>query len=160
MPQIHSDHDSGSSERWMSEALAEARRAAAEREVPVGALVVRRGRVLGKGRNRREQTGNPLAHAELEAITEARMKMDGWRFDGCTMYVSLEPCAMCAGALVNARFERLVFGALDPKAGFCGSLGDLVRDPRLNHRLEVTGGVLAEESAALLKSFFAELRGS
>ena len=144
----------------MAEALSEARRAAAEGEVPVGALVVRGEQVLGRGRNRREQNGDPLAHAELEAIGEARERVDGWRFDGCTMYVTLEPCAMCAGALVNARFEKLVFGAFDPKAGFCGSLGDLVTDSRLNHRLDVIAGVLAEESGELLKSFFTALRRS
>ena len=160
MPQDLPLPDSESIEKWMTEALAEARAAAAEGEVPVGALVVRDGRVLGRGRNRREQSGDPLAHAELEAIVEARGEVDGWRFEGCTMYVTLEPCAMCAGALVNARFERLVFGALDPKAGFCGSLGDLVRDPRLNHRIKVTSGVLEEECGVLLKSFFARLRGS
>jgi len=142
----------------MLEALSEARAAAAEGEVPVGAVVVRGGRLLGRGRNRREGNGDPLAHAELEAIADASAKVDGWRFEGCAMYVTLEPCAMCAGALVNARFESLIFGALDPKAGFCGSLGDLVRDPRLNHRLDVTGGTLAEECGALLKTFFAQLR--
>ena len=144
--------------RWMAEALKEARLAAIEGEVPVGALVVREGEVLGRGRNRREANGDPLAHAEMEAITDAREAVSGWRFDGCTMVVTLEPCAMCAGALVNARFDRLVFGAHDPKAGFCGSLGDLVRDPRLNHRLEVITGVGAEASGELLKSFFAALR--
>ena len=147
-------------ECWMAEALKEARQAAKEGEVPVGAVIVRNGSILGRGHNRREQKGDPLAHAEIEAILEARSKTDGWRFEGCTMYVTLEPCAMCAGALVNARFKRLVFGALDPKAGFCGSLGDLVRDSRLNHRLDVTVGTLAAESAELLRSFFSRLRRS
>jgi tRNA(adenine34) deaminase len=160
MPETLSARDRRSSEEWMFEALTEARAAGSEGEVPVGAIVVRGGHILGRGRNRRESRGDPLAHAELEAIAEARAKVESWRFEGCTMYVTLEPCAMCAGALVNARIERLVFGALDPKAGFCGSLGDLVRDPRLNHRLEVVGGVLADESSALLKSFFADLRSS
>ena len=144
--------------RWMGEALVEARLAAAEGEVPVGAIVVRGSELLGRGHNRREGKGDPLAHAELEAIAEARGRVDGWRFEGCTMYVTLEPCAMCAGALVNSRVERLVFGAYDPKAGFCGSLGDLVRDARLNHRLEVIGGVLAQESADLLRDFFRRRR--
>ena len=119
---------------------------------------MREGEVLGRGFNRRETRGDPLAHAELEAIADAREHVDGWRFEGCEMVVTLEPCAMCAGALVNGRFARLVFGAADPKAGFCGSLGDLVRDQRLNHRLEVREGVLAEECGSLLSEFFSDLR--
>jgi tRNA(adenine34) deaminase len=154
------DSESPLFERWMKEALEEARAAARDGEVPVGAVVVRDGEIIGRGRNRREQSGNPLAHAEIEAIIEASEKVEGWRFERCTMFVTLEPCAMCAGALVNARFERLVFGAFDPKAGFCGSLGDLVRDLRLNHRLDVSSGVLGEESGALLRGFFARLRGA
>jgi tRNA(adenine34) deaminase len=143
---------------WMLEALELARQAGAAGEVPVGAVVVCGDRVVGRGANRRESTGDPLAHAELLALGEAARGRSGWRLDGCTIYVTLEPCAMCAGALVNSRIDRLVFGARDPKAGFCGSLGDIVRDPRLNHRLEVCGGVLAEESAALLQEFFERLR--
>ncbi len=145
---------------WMAQALAEARQAAALGEVPIGAVVVRDGAIVGRGHNRREIDGDPLAHAELLAIAEAARATAGWRLDGCTLFVTLEPCAMCAGALVNSRVERLVFGARDPKAGFCGSLGDLVRDRRLNHRLSVTGGVLADECGDLLKEFFAELRQS
>jgi tRNA(adenine34) deaminase len=143
---------------WMRVALAEARRAAELGEVPVGAVVVQDGRVVGSGHNRREVDGDPLAHAELLAIRQAAEAVKGWRLVGCTMFVTLEPCAMCAGALVNSRVERLVFGAADPKAGFCGSLGDLSRDPRLNHRLEVVSGVLAEECGALLRDFFRGLR--
>jgi tRNA(adenine34) deaminase len=143
---------------WMMEALAEARRAAEIGEVPIGAVVVREGGVVGRGHNRREIDGDPLAHAELLAIREAAIRTDGWRLLGCTMYVTLEPCAMCAGAIVNSRVERLVYGAPDPKAGYCGTLGNLVQDPRLNHRLEVTAGVLEGESAALLRGFFASLR--
>jgi len=143
---------------WMSEALAEARRAAEIGEVPVGAIVVRHGEILGRGHNRREIDGDPLAHAELIAIRRAARSIGGWRLVDCTLYVTLEPCAMCAGALVNSRVERLVYGADDPKAGFCGSLGDLARDPRLNHRLEVTRGVLEAECGGLLKEFFAALR--
>ena len=139
-------------------ALAEARLAAESEEVPVGAVVVRGGEVVARGRNRRESDANPLAHAEIEAILEAARRVGDWRLTGCTLFVTLEPCAMCAGALVLARVDRLVFGARDPKAGFCGSLGDLVRDPRLNHRLEVTGGVLEEECGDLLREFFARLR--
>lgn len=140
------------------EALAEAGRAAEIGEVPIGAVVVRDGQVIGRGHNRREIDGDPLAHAEILAIRDAAGRTAGWRLTGCTMYVTLEPCAMCAGALVNSRVERLVYGAPDPKAGYCGTLGDLVRDPRLNHRLEVTAGVLESESAALLRGFFASLR--
>jgi tRNA(adenine34) deaminase len=142
----------------MEAALAEARAAAAIGEVPIGAVVVRAGEVVGRGFNRRETDGDPSAHAEILAIREAARTVGGWRLSGCTLYVTLEPCAMCAGALVASRIERLVYGPADPKAGFCGSLGNLVQDPRLNHRLEVTSGVLAEESAALLRGFFAGLR--
>ncbi len=142
----------------MLEALAEARLAAGIGEVPIGAVLVRGGEVVGRGHNRREIDGDPLAHAEILAIRQAAEAIGGWRLAGCTMYVTLEPCAMCAGALVNGRVERLVYGAPDPKAGYCGTLGDLVRDPRLNHRLEVTAGVLESESAALLRGFFASLR--
>lgn len=144
---------------WMQRAVAEARKAEAIGEVPVGAVVVAEGRVVGCGFNRREVDANPLAHAEILAIEEAARTLGGWRLSGTTMYVTLEPCAMCAGALVNSRVGRLVFGARDPKSGFCGSLGDLVRDERLNHRLEVREGVLADECAALLRRFFVALRG-
>lgn len=147
---------------WMLEALAEARRAAEIGEVPIGAVIVRetvRGEeIVGRGHNRREIDRDPLAHAEILAIRQAAAKVAGWRLTGCTMYVTLEPCAMCAGALVNSRVERLVYGAADPKAGWCGTLGNLVQDPRLNHRLAMTAGVLEEESAALLRGFFASLR--
>ena len=142
----------------MELAIAEAEKAGALGEVPIGAVIVRDGEVVGRGYNRREIDGDPLAHAELLAIREAAERVGGWRLVGCTMYVTLEPCAMCAGALVNSRVERLVFGARDPKAGYCGSLGDLVRDPRLNHRLEVTEGVAAEECGHLLRAFFRALR--
>jgi tRNA(adenine34) deaminase len=143
---------------WMTEALVEARRAAAIGEVPIGAVVVREGGAIGRGYNRREIDGDPLAHAEILAIRQAAAAMGGWRLTGCTMYVTLEPCPMCAGALVASRIERLVYGAADPKAGYCGSLGNIVQDPRLNHRLEVTAGVLEGESAELLRGFFASLR--
>ncbi len=145
---------------WMTLALEEARRAAAVGEVPIGAVVVRGEQVVGRGHNRREIDGDPLAHAEMLALREAAGNTAGWRLLGCTMYATLEPCSMCAGALVACRIDRLVYGAVDPKAGYCGSLGNLAQDPRLNHRLAVTGGVLAEESAALLRGFFASLRRS
>jgi tRNA(adenine34) deaminase len=145
-------------QRWMRLALAEAERAAAMGEVPVGAVVVRGGEVVARGHNRREVDGDPLAHAELLAIREASGAVGDWRLSGCTLYVTLEPCAMCAGALVNSRVDRLVFGAHDPKAGYCGSLGDLARDERLNHRLDVESGVLREQCSAVLKRFFEGLR--
>jgi tRNA(adenine34) deaminase len=147
---------------WMRDALAEARRAAEIGEVPIGAVIVREGEsgqeIVGRGHNRREIDRDPLAHAEILAIRQAAGRIGGWRLTGCTMYVTLEPCAMCAGALVNSRVERLVWGAPDPKAGWCGTLGNLVQDPRLNHRLEMTAGVLEDDSAALLRGFFASLR--
>ena len=142
----------------MTEALTLAREAAAEGEIPVGAVIVdEKGRILGRGRNRRE-SGDPLGHAELLAIAEAARAVGGWRLEGTTMVVTLEPCAMCAGALVNARVERLIFAAYDPKAGFCGSLGNLVQDPRLNHRLLVEGGYMEEHSRTMLQDFFRQLR--
>lgn len=143
---------------FMREALLEARRASDQGEVPVGAVVVRGGEIIGRGWNHRETDGDPLAHAEILAIGEAARRTQGWRLTGCSLYVTLEPCAMCAGALVNSRIERLVFAARDPKAGYCVSLGNLVQDERLNHRLEVVEGVLAEEAGALLSDFFATLR--
>ncbi len=148
----------GNDQEWMELAIAQARRAESLGEVPVGAVVVREGQVVGRGHNRREVDGDPLAHAELLAIAEAARALGDWRLERCALYVTLEPCAMCAGALVNSRIERLVYGAADPKAGFCGSLGDLVRDRRLNHRLDVTSGLLAKECGDLLREFFAELR--
>ncbi len=145
-------------ENWMAEALTEARAGGALGEVPIGAVVVRGDRVIGRGHNRREVDGDPLAHAEILALRQAASGTEGWRILESTLYVTLEPCAMCAGALVNSRVTRLVYGAADPKAGYCGSLGDLARDPRLNHRLEVTSGVLEQECGDLLRSFFSDLR--
>ncbi len=145
-------------ERWMEEALSEARRAAALGEAPVGAVIERGGEIIARAFNRREMDGDPVAHAEILAIRQAARVVGDWRLTGCTIYVTLEPCAMCAGAMVNSRIDTLVYGASDPKAGFCGSLGDLVRDPRLNHRIEVRQGVLAASCARLLKDFFAALR--
>ncbi len=147
-------------ERWMHRALEQARRALALGEVPVGCVIVRDEEILGAGHNRRQVDADPLAHAELLAIRQAASGIGDWRLVDCTLYVTLEPCAMCAGALVNSRVERLVFAARDPKAGFCGSLGNLVEDARLNHRVRVVEGVLAEESSALLRDFFASLRRS
>ncbi len=141
-------------ERLMRRALDEARRCLAWGDVPIGAVVARGDEVLAAAGNERERRQDPTAHAEVLALREAAGRVGRWRLDGCTIYVTLEPCAMCAGAIVLARIERLVYGAADPKAGFCGSLGDLVRDPRLNHRVDVTPGVLAEEAAELLRAFF------
>jgi tRNA(adenine34) deaminase len=145
-------------ERLMSGALEEARSCLSWGDVPIGAVVARGEEVLAAFGNERERRGDPTAHAEILALREAASKLGSWRLEGCTIYVTLEPCAMCSGAMVLARVERLVFGATDPKAGFSGSLGDLVRDPRLNHRLEVAAGVMADESARLLKEFFAQRR--
>ena len=142
----------------MEEALTEARRAAELGEVPVGAVVVKGGEIVGRGHNRREVDRDPLAHAEMLALRQAAAAVGGWRLDGATLYVTLEPCAMCAGALVLSRVDRLVFGARDPKAGFCGSLGNLVADSRLNHRPQVSEGVGSGEAARLLRNFFARLR--
>jgi tRNA(adenine34) deaminase len=147
-----------SDEQWMSLALREAEAAYEEDEVPVGAVVVHEGRIIGRGHNLRETLSDPTAHAEILALTAAAEALGSWRLEGATLYVTLEPCPMCAGALVNARVDRLVFGAFDPKAGACGSLFDIVRDPRLNHRLSVAGGVLAEEGGALLTTYFREKR--
>jgi tRNA(adenine34) deaminase len=146
-------------EAWMREALALAAEAAAAGEVPIGAVVVDAGgNVIGRGRNTREGADDPLGHAELHAIAEAAKAVGDWRLVGTTMVVTLEPCAMCAGAIVNARIDRLIFGARDPKAGFCGTLGNIVQDERLNHRVELTGGFMEAESAALLQEFFQKLR--
>jgi len=143
----------------MELAIAEAQAAAAAGEVPVGAVVVdAAGELVARAHNRRESEQDPTAHAELLVIRDAARALGSWRLEGATLYVTLEPCAMCAGAIVLARVERLVFGAADPKAGFCGSLGDLVRDARLNHRVEVAAGVEAEACGALLREFFAGLR--
>lgn len=138
----------------MAEALRLAELAGAAGDVPVGAVIVRDGQVLGRGYNRREADGDPTAHAEILALREAAGRVGTWRLDGAVMYVTLEPCPMCAGALVNARMGRLVFGAMDPKAGACGSLFEVPADPRLNHRMPVVAGIMAEESARLLRAFF------
>ena len=141
-------------EIFMKEALAFARIAFSEQEVPVGAVVVRDGRMIGRGRNRREAFHDPTHHAELEAIREAAAAAGTGRLDGATLYATLEPCPMCAGAAVNARLARVVFGCADPKAGYCGTLGNIPQDERLNHRCAVAGGLLADESAELLRLFF------
>lgn len=145
---------------WMRMALEEARRAAAAGDVPVGAVIVRKGELLATGRNRREVDGDPTAHAEIVALREAARQLGRWYLDDTTIYVTLEPCPMCAGAIVAARVARLVFGSADPKGGAAGTLYNIVQDPRLNHRVQVTSGVLAEESAELLRAFFRQRRGN
>ena len=139
-------------------ALDEARRCLAHGDVPVGAAIVRGGEVVAVAGNAREIDRDPTAHAEILALRAASRALGSWHLEGCTLYVTLEPCAMCAGAAVLARLDRVVFGARDPKAGFAGSLGDLLRDPRLNHRTELTSGVLADECAELLRAFFRDRR--
>jgi tRNA(adenine34) deaminase len=139
---------------WMGSALEEAEAAETDGEVPVGAVVVAGGEIVAAGRNRRERDGDPTAHAEVLALRAAAGRLGSWRLDGCTLYATLEPCAMCAGSMVLARVPTLVFGASDPKAGAVGSLYDLVRDPRHNHRLEVVEGILADDCGALLTRFF------
>ena len=144
--------------RWMTSALAEARSAATTGDVPVGAVVLHDGELLARAANRTLRDQDPTAHAELLAIRAASAALGRWRLDDCTLYVTLEPCAMCAGAIVLARIARVVLGAWDPKAGMAGSVGDLLRHPRLNHRPEVVGGVMESECGALLREFFAERR--
>lgn len=142
----------------MCEALDEARIAYSLGETPIGAVIVRDGEIVARAHNLRETIHDATAHAELLAIRLANSRLGGWRLTRCTMYVTLEPCPMCAGAIVMARIPALVFGAFDPKAGACGSVLDLVQNDRLNHRVEVLSGILADESSQLLRQFFAELR--
>ena len=144
----------------MRRALELARQASAIGEVPVGALVVHRGRIVSQAYNLRETLHDPTAHAERLALTLAGRSLGRWRLDGCTLYVTLEPCPMCAGAIGLSRMERLVYGAADPKAGACRSLYRLIDDPRLNHRVRQTTGVLAEECGALLSDFFSTRRSN
>ena len=145
-------------EEVMATALEAAADAGSAGDVPVGAVVVAEGRIVAMRHNEREQTGDPTAHAELLAVRDAASDLGRWRLTDATLFVTLEPCPMCAGGLVAARVGRVVFGASDPRAGACGSLYNLCADPRLNHEVAVTGGVLAERSSALLTAFFAERR--
>ena len=141
-------------EQYMRLALEEAEAAAAESEVPIGAVVVCDGRVVARAHNRRENDADPSAHAEFLAMVEAARALGHWRLTGCTVYVTLEPCLMCAGLMVNGRVDRCVYGAADPKGGALGTLYDVSHDERLNHEFEVTPGVLADEAAGLLRAFF------
>jgi tRNA(adenine34) deaminase len=146
--------DQTDDERIMRLALEEARRCLDHGDVPIGAVVTREGEILAAAGNRRELAHDPTAHAEILALRAAAAKVGTWRLDGCSLSVTLEPCAMCAGAAVLSRLDRVVFGADDPKAGFAGSLGNLLQDARLNHRVSLTSGVLADECGDLLQSFF------
>ncbi len=143
----------------MQEALAEADAATAHDDVPIGAVLVHQERVVARGHNRREVDQDPTAHAEILALRDGARHLGAWRLSGCTLYVTLEPCVMCAGAIVLARVDRVVFAADDPKAGAVGALYDVPRDPRLNHQVEVVRGVMAEASSARLKAFFTARRG-
>ena len=143
----------------MARALEQARVAASAGEVPVGAVLVQDDRIVAEGHNLTRTTGDPTAHAEMVTLRRGARRLGGWRLLETTLYVTLEPCAMCAGAIVLARVPRVVFAAADPKAGMAGTLGDLLRDPRLNHRASVTSGILADAAARLLQDFFRERRG-
>ncbi len=145
-------------EVYMRAALKQARAAAEEGEVPVGAVIVAAGRIIARAHNQRERLKDPTAHAEMIALTQAAAALESWRLEGATLYVTLEPCLMCAGALVQARVERVVFGAPDPKAGACGSLYQVGLDTRLNHTFELEGGLLEAECAELLHAFFEKRR--
>jgi len=147
-------------EQYIRNALDVAREAARRNEVPVGAVIVREGSIIAAAGNRTLRDQDPTAHAEVLAIREASSKLDRWRLDDCTLFVTVEPCAMCAGAIVLARIKRVVFGAWDEKAGMAGSVGDLLRHPRLNHRPEVRAGVLADDCARLIEDFFKSQRAA
>ena len=151
------DHSSND-EFYMRQALYEAELAAIKGDVPIGAVIVREGRIISWGHNEREISNDPTGHAELIAIRRAAEEINSWRLSGCTLYVTLEPCLMCGGAIINSRIDRVVFGPYDPKAGALGSLYNVCSDPRLNHEAAITGGVLEEISSTLLAEFFQSLR--
>lgn len=144
---------------FMKEAIALAQQAEQIDEIPIGAVVVKEGQVIGRGYNRREIDKSSLGHAELMAISEASLYLDAWRLEGCHLYVTLEPCPMCAGAIVQSRIEKLIYATEDPKSGYAGSLYNILQDVRLNHQTEIISGVYKEECQALLKNFFRKLRG-
>ena len=150
--------DNDADKRFMALAIEQAQIAEENGDVPIGAVIVYKNQIIGKAYNQREQLKDPTAHAEIIALTQAAAFLESWRLHGCTMYVTLEPCPMCAGALVLSRMDRLVYGCDDPKTGACKSLYNIVQDERLNHRLEVTGGVLAEECSKILQDFFLRRR--
>jgi tRNA(adenine34) deaminase len=150
--------DNDADKRFMAIAIEQAQIAEENGDVPIGAVIVYKNQIIGKAYNQREQLKDPTAHAEIIALTQAAAFLESWRLLGCTIYVTLEPCTMCAGALVLGRLDRLVYGCDDPKAGACGSLYNIVQDERLNHRLEITSGVLADECSKLLQDFFQQRR--
>lgn len=150
--------NSNKDQQYMRMAVEAAKVAAENGDVPIGVVIVQGERVIGRAYNQRQQLQDPTAHAEIIALTQAAAALENWHLNGCTMYVTLEPCPMCAGALVLSRMDRLVYGCDDPKAGACGSLYDIVRDGRLNHRLQVTAGVLQEECKTQLQDFFKKRR--
>lgn len=145
-------------ERFMKEALKEAKKAYELDEVPIGAVIVKDGEIIARGHNQREMDHNPLYHAEMIAIHHAAQKVKSWRLTGCDIYVTIEPCPMCAGAMIQGRLDRLIFGARDPKAGCAGSLYDLVRDQRFNHRLHVEEGILEDRCSRIIRDFFRNKR--
>ena len=145
-------------EQWMEYAIREAEQASRRKEVPIGAVIVHDNRIVGRGYNQTETLQDPTAHAEMIAITAAATNIGSRRLEGCTLYVTLEPCAMCAGAIVLARLPRLVYGAADPKAGACGTLFNIVQDGRLNHRVVLAGGILSERCGGMLSEFFTKVR--
>ena len=145
-------------ERFMKKALHQAKRAAAIGEIPIGCVIVRDGKVIARGFNQRRSRKTTLAHAEMIAIDRASRKLGDWRLEGCTMYVTLEPCQMCSGALVQSRIDRVVIGTMNPKAGCAGSILNILQMPAFNHQVEITGGVLQEECSAVLQDFFRDLR--
>jgi tRNA(adenine34) deaminase len=145
-------------ERYMREAIRQARKAEKLLEVPIGCVIVRKGEIIARGYNRRNTDHNTLSHAELNAIRKASKKLGDWRLEGCTMYVTLEPCQMCAGALVQSRIDEVVIGCMNPKAGCAGSVINLLQMPAFNHRVKITRGVLEEECSKMLSGFFRELR--
>ena len=145
-------------EKYMKEAIKQAKKAYAIGEVPIGCVIVYEDKIIGRGYNRRTIDKNTLAHAELQAIRKASKKMDDWRLEGCTMYVTLEPCQMCSGAIVQSRMDRVVVGCMNPKAGCAGSILNLLNVPEFNHQVELTTGVREEECSRMMKEFFRELR--
>ena len=144
--------------KYMQEALNEAAKAAEIGEIPIGAVIVRDGEIIARGHNRTETDKDPIAHAEMIAIRQAAEVLGGWRLPGCTMYVTVEPCSMCAGAIVWSRIEHLVIGTPDPKAGACGSVFNIVQEPKLNHFVQVETGLMQEECSRMMKDFFRKLR--
>ena len=145
-------------EKYMKEAIRQAEKALKIEEVPIGCVIVYEGKIIGRGYNRRTTDKNPLAHAEMAAIKKASKKMGDWRLEDCTLYVTLEPCQMCSGAIVQARVKRVVIGCMNPKAGCAGSILNLLQVDRFNHQVEITSGVLEEECSQMMKGFFKELR--